>query len=247
MAATVGAERHEAASVIARIHNLVRVAIVIQAVSNAILENVQNPDHRYPFATVFNRKCSVPRVGSQVSNCTGPLKQRNENAPMPSSGTKDHCVRRRPKRGDVVACKGRRSRRTENARMREHTQYTAQHNIGETERFWRTAERLHIRVDSLVPGSILSHGIHQHVDVEENQASEARGTRTLAPLRWHGPSRSAVVTVSARVSRMLGAPRSRIAHARPGVGRPRRLQTPTPAGVAALSVGIGSSASAADV
>jgi len=45
---------------------------------------------------------------------------------------------------------------------------------------------------------------------------------------------------------MLGAPRSRSAHARRGAGGAWRLQTPTPAGVAALSVGVGSLAPIAD-
>jgi hypothetical protein len=45
---------------------------------------------------------------------------------------------------------------------------------------------------------------------------------------------------------MLGALRSRSAGARRGLGGARRLQAPTPRGVAALSVGVGSSASPAD-
>ncbi len=60
-------------------------------------------------------------------------------------------------------------------------------------------------------------------------------------LRWRSPSRNRMVASSARVRRMLGAPRSRSAHARRGTGGARRLQTPAPPGVAALSVGVGSS------
>ncbi len=53
-------------------------------------------------------------------------------------------------------------------------------------------------------------------------------------LRRNGPSRNGTVTVCAGVGSMLGAERSRSAHARRGAGGARRLHTPTLAGAALL-------------
>ena len=65
-------------------------------------------------------------------------------------------------------------------------------------------------------------------------------------MRRHGPSRNDTVTNGARFDCMLGAPRSPSAQARGGTGGAWRLQAPAPSGVAAVSVGIGPSASLAD-
>ncbi len=54
------------------------------------------------------------------------------------------------------------------------------------------------------------------------------------------------MTVSSRVGRKLGAPRSRSADARRVAGGAWRLQTPTAPGVAALSVGVRSAAGQRD-
>lgn len=72
---------------------------------------------------------------------------------------------------------------------------------------------------------------------------QADGGRSV---RRNGPSRNAVVTACVRVGRMLGAPVSRSADVRYGRGGAGRLQTPKPAGVAVVSAGVGSSASAAN-
>lgn len=66
----------------------------------------------------------------------------------------------------------------------------------------------------------------------QQQASLGRTTRTL---RRNSPSRNGTVTASSRVGRTLGAPRSRSAHARRGLGGARGLQAPTSQGVAATS------------
>ena len=68
----------------------------------------------------------------------------------------------------------------------------------------------------------------------QQQASLGRATRTL---RRNGPSRNGTVMASTRVGRMLGAPWSSSAHARCGIGGAWRLQAPTPASIAAVSVG----------
>jgi hypothetical protein len=78
-------------------------------------------------------------------------------------------------------------------------------------------------------------------------ASRTRSScSTIWTLRRNSPPCNRTVTVRTRVGRMLGAPRSRSAHARRGAGDRWRLQAPTPPGVAALSVGGGSSAPPAD-
>jgi len=75
-------------------------------------------------------------------------------------------------------------------------------------------------------------------------SSTHREARAMRMVRRNRPSRVGTVTVRARVGRMLGAPRSRSAHARRGAGDARRLHTPTPPGVAALSTGVGPPATA---
>jgi transposase-like protein len=65
-------------------------------------------------------------------------------------------------------------------------------------------------------------------------------------VRRNGPSRNTTVMVRTQIERMLSAPRSRSAHVRCGIGGARRLHAPAPAGIAALSVGVRSSAAAAD-
>ena len=78
----------------------------------------------------------------------------------------------------------------------------------------------------------------------QQQASLGRATQTL---RQSSPSRNGTVMVRTRVDGMLGAPRSWSVHARRGAGGAWRLQAPTRAGVAAVSVGVGSSVAPADV
>ena len=77
----------------------------------------------------------------------------------------------------------------------------------------------------------------------QQQASLGRATRTL---RRNSLSRNGTVMVRTRVDGVFVAPRCRSAHARRGAGGAWRLQAPTPAGVAAVSVGVGPPASPAD-
>jgi len=55
--------------------------------------------------------------------------------------------------------------------MREHTQRTTQHSIGKTKGFWCRAQRFHISANSIVPHRVLSHRIHQYVDIQEYHAA----------------------------------------------------------------------------
>jgi len=71
------------------------------------------------------------------------------------------------------------------------------------------------------------------------QASLGPRHRTL---RRNGLSRNATVTVRARVARRLGACVSRNADGRSGVSGAQHLQATTPAGLAVVSIGVGSSA-----